>query len=348
MRTSLLGATTVAAAIALAAPAAAADDMMGGVAISGGMTQDIGFGNWIGGVEANDSMHFQTDSEIQFTATGETDGGLKVTARMEMKTHGKSAANDENWLAIEGTFGKIVIGGDDDAATSNGYGGIGGGYAGMGYYDSGEAYGPAGAAGPIGYNDAQGVRYSTPSIGGFQAGISFQPDGGADGASGAAATGAMNDANVIGAGATFSSDFAGTSLTLAGAYLSTASGGPMSETVDGFGVGASLGIGDSTLSLRYDSHDDSTTSFGVGVDHSMGALSFGIGFGSKVTEDAHTGATGVMSDETHSRLSAGGTYDMGGGVKISAAITQGSAENTHEDGTDNDDVGVGLRIAFSF
>ena len=167
-----------------------------------------------------------------------------------------------------------------------------------------------------------------------------------------------------------------------------------------------------------------TTSFGVGIDHTIGALSFGIGMGTRTDEDAamddmgytYSTATtfsgeneeytqqlpiraGVVAassqDQKHTMISAGATYELGGGVKISAGIHHGKMTNAAageakslcvEDNTatteilgdgmltgddddgalnatggcddgvkatytslkDLDDVGVGLRIAFSF
>ncbi len=344
MRKYLVGVTAAVAGVALAAPAVAADDMMGGVSIGGSMEQDIGFGNWVGGAESADSMHFQTNAEMQFKASGETDGGLTISAQMELKGQ-KPGAVDESWMAISGGFGKITLGSDDSAANAVGSGGVGGGFAGGGYYDTGDNYTPGGVGGPVGGGDSQGIRYVTPVIGGFQAGVSFQPDHNADGATGTNTSGTGNDANRVAFGASFSADFAGSNLTLASGFVSdTMSDGSSS---DGHGVGASLGIGDSTLSLRYDAANDTTTSYGVGVNHTMGAISLGIGFGTTVVEGAHVTPTGT-ADMTSTRFAAGGSYDMGGGVSLSASIAQGSVENSDAMGTDDDDVGVGLRIAFSF
>ena len=167
-------------------------------------------------------------------------------------------------------------------------------------------------------------------------------------------------------------------------------------------------------------------SFGVGVDHTIGALSFGIGYGVMKEEDAamdddmsnfvYTHMAGndenafgedmmasasIGSSESHDRkhtmVSAGATYDLGGGVKVSAGIHHGKVTNmpmgdsgslciaataaddgntgelggsaddgapTNTDGVlscpdgealatynelkDIDDLGFGLRIAFSF
>ncbi len=448
MRNLLLGATATTFAVALAMPAQSqegtvsaeeaamvaeaeemAEDMMGPavltgeeseavrkhighLSLSGGINQDIGFGNFVGGKEAAESIHFQTDATLTFTGTGMTDGGLGIKAVIELDGDSGGGVKD-NRLQIAGAFGEIVLGGEDNSAKILGGTGIPGAYAGMGVYDGGDDYTPfSGGAAPIAGTGAQGVRYTLPTIAGVSLGLSFQPDSSTDGggthshdvvfydekgdpsktpfdhalsrfdaaysdytdavesgdeddkriakaaleeaakhASSAAnatagkggdATGPDNDNNILAIGANFKADFAGTEFALGGGWISE-------DSDDRFGVGSSMTIGTTTLNLRYDSHDDKTKSYGVGVDHVMGPMKFGIGFGTKVQEDAHQApVSGVKLDQTKSSLQIGGQYDMGGGLVLSAGISQGSVENADEDGTDMDDVGVGMRIAFSF
>lgn len=409
-----------AAGLALAIPTSAlADEMedMGGLAISGSMTHDIGFGSWDGGVangESADDLHFEVDAEIHFTATGHTDGGLTVTAVVEMEGQAGGGV-DESHLTVAGGFGALTIGQQDNAANIHGNKGIGGSYGGGGYYDCGETWTPAACGGPPPNDDYMGIRYSTPGIGGMQAGVSYQIDT-AGSHNGTSTAGSQNDTNVVAVGANFAGDFAGTSLTL-GANHVTVDGGDMGQKQKSWGLGAAFGIGGTTLSLRYDTkadthmspdeaaqayvtggspmNDSDTTSYGVGIDHTIGNLSFGIGYGHNSVENAvatHDGygadsvTAGVVnydqSDTTSTIISAGATYDLGGGVTVSAGIHSGDIENVDmglicvdTDGnqhatdvptigaaTDNicansnlaqatsdmDDVGVGLRIAFSF
>ena len=311
--------TIVAAALAGAAfagPAAAE------LTMSGSMKQSIGAGDYRGGAESEAGIHFDTDAQIDFTATGTTDGGVAVTARIGLEGQSGGDQIDENWLALEGAFGKVVLGGEDSAAISHGYAGIGGGYAGMGYYDGGDDYTPyAGAAYPIGYGDNQGIRYSTPAIGGFSAGISYQPDSSAEDASGT-----DNDDNIVALGANFTSDMGGSSFTLAAAFLSADSGDAQ------YGIGASVGFGASSLHLRYDARpadSGDTTSYGIGFDHALGAMKVGVGFGTVTTENATTTKTGPV-DKTASQVSFGMGYDLGGGVKLEAAIAVGTVEERAE------------------
>ena len=192
-----------------------------------------------------------------------------------------------------------------------------------------------------------------------------------------------------------------------------------------WGIGATATIGDTSLNVRYDEKGDThfngadsnnmnyvavttltgptmrrgdTRSMGIGVDHVVGALTFGIGYGTSVAADSTATyddrSDNVPDGTTSTRtavLSAGAEYDLGGGVTVSGGITRGEvtdaagaaacyteAGTTVDANTDAsaalsgtgrinltgatcpagsayatsvvnmDDVGVGLRIAFSF
>ena len=316
MRKHLLGGAAAAAAgLLVAFPAAAQDDMMMGLSLSGNMKQDIGFGNWRGGAEAESSMHFDTDATIKFTATGATDSGLGISVVVELDGDSVGGIKD-NHMTISGGFGQFILGGEDNAAKMHGGTGGGGSYGGMGYYGGGDDYTPQGSGGPgkIGGTQAQGIRYSLPSIGGFQAGISFQPDSSTPDDK----SEIDNNNNVMAIGANFTTDLGGNSLAIGGGWISLDDDDGASSSR--YGLGTNLGIGNTTVSLRYDNHSDSETSYGIGVDHSLGAMTFGVGYGTRVVEGANTGATGVKSDKTTSTIQFGGSYDMGGSVDMSAGF----------------------------
>ena len=295
MKKYLVGAAAAAAAagVALAMPATAQDemdDMMPSLTMSGSMNNDFGFGSYVGQEQSADDFHLDIGATITFAATGTTDGGLTVSAAMALDAD--SGGIGESHLTVAGGFGAINIGSNDNAANMHGNGGTGKGYGGGGYYSGGN-FTPALGGRKVPNSDSLGIRYSTPSIGGFQAGISFQPEDGADGA----ATTVANDSNVIAVGANFSGDFAGTSLTLSAGHVSQKTTGD-GDTLKSWGLGASTGIGDTTLSIRYDRRSEQVasavmgammgdeTSFAIGVDHNIGNLTFGIGMGTRTEENA--------------------------------------------------------------
>ena len=106
------------------------------ISISGSMNHDFGFGSYVGGAMSADDFHQEIDAELHFKATGTTDGGLTVTAVMELDAD-SGAGVDESNLTIAGGFGSIILGAQDNAANRHGNKGIGGGYGGGGYYDCG-------------------------------------------------------------------------------------------------------------------------------------------------------------------------------------------------------------------
>ena len=355
MRKYLVGVAAAAAGVALAMPATAqdateeivvveamADEMapemmdemapaMTGLSMSGSMKQDIGFGSYVGGAASNDDTHFKIGATITFKATGTTDGGLAVAATVSLAGKGGGDITASH-LDIAGGFGSINLGQNGHASNMHGNKGVGGGYGGGGYYDCGETWTPGSCGGPPGNDKGVGIRYSTPAIAGFQAGVSFQPEAGAT-----TATTVANDKNILAVGANFTGDFAGTSVTIGGGWVSARTGvseytDPTSEMVvaaetnasftkTSHGIGATVGIGGTELHARYDRAGDShmnateihaagavyaaakkaaadkhpnmnaamyadSSSYGIGIDHTIGALKFGIGYGVKRSDNA--------------------------------------------------------------
>ena len=372
-----IAASAVAGIALLAVPAAKAQDDMTGVSLSGSMTEDIGFGSWIGGSRSNDDMHMQTDATLTFTASGVTDGGLTVTAKVDMDAD-SSGGIEESTLAIAGAFGQIILGADDNAGNILGNVGIGNSYAGTGYYDGDENYTPASSPSPIPNSDGLGIRYITPNISGFQAGVSFQPQHGDDNVDGS--TTVANDATVFAIGANFTGDFGGTSLTVGGNYVSEKILKTPNDKADyiraSWGLGTSFGIGTTTLSVRYDVKSNThpnrsiiptlvedyedTSSYGIGIDHVIGDLAFGVGYGVSTAENWYgetitvpiitqeqandptffvagkraiegdpnaRSATFTFVDSENAVISAGAKYDLGGGVSIHLAVTSGTTHS---------------------
>lgn len=391
MKKFLAATTAVVAGIGLAVPASAE------ITISGSLSQDIGFGTYNGAcsaaigeifddtdfdagiaspcesAETEASIHSQSDAEVHVKGSGTTDGGLVVEVVIELEgTSGQSAgANggesvDESRISISGDFGKITLGSEDAASVTHGYVGIGGGYAGMGYYDGGGNYTPVGSPFPAGYDDSQGIRYSLPPIAGLSAAISYQPDTDAY-----ANTGKGNANGQIGLGASFSQDLGNMSFTIGGGYLKAGPNEGEEDPAPNVGAGVSVGFGDATANLRYDKKGD-IASLGFGVDYSIGALKMGIGYSSNGRAEAEQNvldnsdnsvvenASALVEYADSTLISAGVSYSLGGGVSASAGVSSGTSNEitvtrNNDDDTTNtttiaavDGVGIGMRIGLSF
>ena len=106
MRKLLLGTTALAAAATLSANAALAD-----LSISG--YYEWRYESRSSQVTANDGTYFGSDSEFAFNWSNKTDSGLNITMKQEFETDAGNSAVQESSIAIEGGFGKVILGGDD-------------------------------------------------------------------------------------------------------------------------------------------------------------------------------------------------------------------------------------------
>ncbi|MFV0473636.1 MAG: porin [Pikeienuella sp.] len=137
---------------------------------------------------AADGFGVVRDGEIYLTAKLVADNGITfgAIAQLEAWTQGGDQI-DENYVYVDGSFGRIEFGGNDDAtytmvsslAAFSAFG------AHLGYQDNFglTGAGVAGAGTGIigGGRDAVGVHYYTPRFYGFQAGASYIPSNSADG-----------------------------------------------------------------------------------------------------------------------------------------------------------------------
>jgi hypothetical protein len=106
MRKLLLSTTALAAAATLSANAALAD-----LSISG--YYEWRYESRSSQVTASDGTKFDSDSEITFNWSNKTDSGLNVTMKQEFETDAGNSSVQESSIAIEGGFGKVILGGDD-------------------------------------------------------------------------------------------------------------------------------------------------------------------------------------------------------------------------------------------
>ncbi|MCZ6755919.1 MAG: porin, partial [Gemmatimonadetes bacterium] len=171
------------------------------------------------------------DGEIQFTASTTLDNGIGVKARIEYEGFNAGGGNtvvDERWVEFSGTFGKLVIGSNDDAAKEMQYQAPAGSYQ-MGVNTAtfaipavgGNAIGgyPTTFVGPSG--DSQKIIYFSPRFSGFQLGLSYSPDDrvheNQDG-------GSINDdepgrqKDIFSIGVNFVDSFGGVDIAVAGGY----------------------------------------------------------------------------------------------------------------------------------
>ncbi|MCK0168742.1 porin [Jannaschia sp. S6380] len=283
---------------------------------------------------ANDNggdTEFFQDVDVDFTLTGETDGGLAFGANVDLDEAGNLGDEDENQgvdVFISGSFGTLTLGDTDGALdwalTEVAFN------SGSINDDETEHAGYNGNSGLDGTFDGQILRYDY-SFGDFGVAVSAEIDDSDD-----------NDSDpILGLGFKYQFDFGANTVGVGIGYQATDidDSTPLGiDSGDWEAIGASIngGFGDFQAGLSFLTVDaptdvNSYDHIGVGVGFSSGAISLSANYG-EFDYDAGEDSDGYG-------LSAG--YDLGGG----AAIQLGYA-NGDERGTDEDSFSFGVSMSF--
>ena len=180
----ILFASSAIVAVAFAGQASASEPIK--LSVGGYMEQWIGFADEDAPGGAGRVNAFQSDTEVYFDGRTTLDNGIEIGAHIELEGESSSGDQvDEQFLFVNGGFGRIEIGKNDSAADSMAVsaprvgpvgpndGGIEDWYNEAGIIDTAPSSG-----------DQNRATYYTPSLGGFQAGVSFADDSGQNDASG--------------------------------------------------------------------------------------------------------------------------------------------------------------------
>jgi len=177
MKKSLLATTALAAlgAVAVASPASAKFD----VSVSGYMEQWFGYSDNANSARANsDIFNIDADNEVHVKFSQTLDNGIKIGGVIEFEGE-NDAEIDEEYLYVDGSFGRFLIGTENSADYLMHYGIKSNG---IGMDESDSTNWIAGATGDLARtnmaginNDSNGMSYFSPRINGFQVGASFIP-----------------------------------------------------------------------------------------------------------------------------------------------------------------------------
>ena len=323
----ILFASSAIVAVAFAGQASASEKIK--LAVGGYMEQWAGFTDQ--DVDATGGRYnaFQSDTEVYFRGSTTLDNGIEIGAVIELEGETSGDQVDEQYLFVNGGFGRFELGKNDSAADAMGV--------------------TAPAVGPVGVNDGDitnwanvelidtvpssgdqnRATYYTPVFGGFRAGVSFADDSNRNGASSYNDKAGTGD-NIVSAGLEYKGDFDGWSLGLSAE-------GENQDEDNWYGAGVNVGFGNFTVGGSYGNVDpdagDETDAFDIGVSYAMDAAAVSLTYGYEETGDNEVQAVDL-----------GFAYTLGAGVAWKSSVFWFDEEDT----VDNDGYGVvtGIRLAF--
>jgi hypothetical protein len=310
MRKLLLGTTALAAAATLSANAALAD-----VSISGATEWHyINFGSQDATLDGDS---FSQDSEIAFKFSNKTDSGLTIAYTVEMESDAGAGGIDESSFTISGGFGSIMLGQNDGVATS---------YAIEAEDATAEESAGSMASATIRTDtdisldetDNNKIAYTLPAMGGLKAGISFEDSG--------AGSAAANKADITAVGASFTTEAAGSTITIGAATVTKENSAGTDE--DAQNIGVKIASGAATFYLAQsvnESSDEDITAQGFGASYNLGNGITLAGFTMTAEDDLDAG-------EEYTANSVEATYSIASGLDAVLNVTN----YDYKAGTNND------------
>ena len=301
------------------------------------------------------------DSGVAFGASATMDNGIQYGFNLALQTQTSNTVNsDETWGFVDGFFGRIEMGDQDDAGDRIFIGGEDR-TAGRGGWD-GAPFDlvVTGAAktgiGPSSTGDATKVIYFTPRFSGFQAGVSITPDSGQDGGAAPSDVGPGFE-GVVSIGGNYTGSFSGASVSVSGTYEHGDAEAPLTNDSTVYGFGGSVDYMGFGVAAGYvDSGDGglatgSTADLGwgvsVGANYSTGPWKVGLSY-----LHAEIDAGGTTPDPDTDIISVGGNYAVAPGLGLAVDANFFSLENalttTTANDTDQDGQSYVLSVIFGF
>jgi hypothetical protein len=285
--------SALALAGAMAAGPASAADMLA-IGVGGYMEQWVGFANRDdSGVDGG--FDVQTDAEVHFKGSLESDSGLKFTVHVELEAANDSVSGlgadgdkktdeteiDEAFVRVSGAFGDIEIGQRDPIHArmhyATGDAGVGLNAGDTGNWIPGAYLETAGWTIP---GDNRNIIYITPRVNGVQVGLSYGADAGSENSTTSAPD--NNDDAVWAAGINFNETIGDMSFKVSLGHLNRSQSAGAMVDIDGdddskdFTLSAMDKSGDNMMK----GHDDQTFT-NAGVRIGMGAFTFGASYATR-------------------------------------------------------------------
>jgi len=346
MKKSLLATTALAAlgAVAVASPASAKFE----VSVAGYMEQWFGYSdNAKSANDDSDSFAQHSDNEFFVRFSQTLDNGIKIGG--EIQVEGENAGNiDEQYMYLDGSFGRFLAGSENNAAYLMHYGIKSGG---IGIDESdGSSWVAGGNAGLQRTNlvrlssDSNTLTYFTPRINGFQIGASYTPDVGNEddrvNAANIEADGNRDD--LIALGANYSNSFDQVSFKGSVSFIDAGGDDAVAGDATGLSTGIQLGFGGFTASFAYmEVEDDAAVrdenTFGVSLMYSAGPAAVSVGYIRGEDSD---------NDLQQDLIELGASYKVGPGVTAAGSVYYLEGSNGANTVADGIAVAAGLKLSF--
>jgi predicted porin len=348
MKKSLLATTALAAlgAVAVASPASAKFE----VGVSGYMEQWFGYSDNKESVNA-DSDSFDQVSDVEFNIDFKQtlDNGLEIGGQIQVEGQQTGGEADEQYIFMNGSFGRIEIGTDNGAAyrmhygvASNGIGIDEGDWASL-WIPGTQTESRATSIGAGIENDQNKITYFSPRVSGIQLGATYIPEMDVNQqapVAGGTEADAIRD-NAFSLAANYQTSFDALSIMASVGYTDAGNGVAGDHT--GLNAGLRVGFGGFTASLAYGEEDDESANndevaiFGVGLGYKAGPAGVSI---------AYIRGEDSADNFKQNALELGASYVMGPGVTAKGSLYYADAKNAGAQAADGIAVVGGLALSF--
>ncbi|MEQ9122005.1 MAG: porin [Alphaproteobacteria bacterium] len=345
MKKSLLATTALAAlgAVAVAGPAAAAEKIS--IGVGGYMEQWFGYAdNKDSAAPDRDGFDQQTDAEIHFKGETTLDNGLTIGVNVQLEAQTDGDQIDEQYLYVEGSFCRFLMGSENSASYLMHYGiPIHGATI-----DSGDVTGwiagtdftMARTNGRGIDNDSEKLTYFTPRFAGFQVGVSYVPQHNQDAdAPPQEANGVRDDGFAV--AANFNRSFNDFSVKASAGYQDFGDDDLVSGDLESYQFGLQLGYAGFVLAGTYGEEDravdDEQETIGIGLSYATGP--FGVSL-------AYIGAERDAIDDQQDAFELGAKYALGPGVDVKGSVYYAEREIANNDVAEGFAIVGGLDLSF--
>jgi len=349
MKKSLLATTALAAlgAVAVASPASAKFE----VGVSGYMEQWFGYSDNKESSNPNsDSFDQISDNEFNIDFKQTLDNGLVIGGQIQVEGQQAGGETDEQFLFMNGSFGRIEIGTDNGAAYRMHYG-IASNGIGIDESDwtswipgtSTEARATSIASGIE--NDENKITYFSPRVSGIQIGATYIPemDVNVQTPSGGSREADGTRDNAYSIAANYQTSFDAVSVMASLGYTNAGDDARVGANHDGINAGLRIGFGGFTASLAYGEEDDDSA-----ADDEVSILGFGLGYkaGPAGVSIAYIRGEDSADNFKQNALEVGASYAMGPGVTAKGSVYYADSKTAGVNTANGVAVVGGLALSF--